>query len=360
MQKHNLLLLCFAAFQPGLLPAQPVLQNDVFPEPGDTWIIARAASDGVTPGPAGADQNWNFSTLQTLYVDAAQTVIAAAGTPNEADFPLANLCFSSPGWNGEPLLDYYRDSPAGQFYVLGSAYYGQLEQFTDPELLLQAPLAFGESFADHFARHNYLPDNSLQGVGDKTVVYDAYGTLLTAAGTFSQAMRLHTTTYLRDTFWLFAGYAVHTDTVQTFQWRQAGQPTPLLTIETRRGVQTFYIQGQPLDTTVKPEEKRVSFLTNPASGAGEPGGALSGIALEPLWPNPAVDVLRLQFSSAATGLRLRISLIDAGGRVLRTQNLEAQAGLNTALLPVADLPSGAYFLTLSDGRGAQTLGWQRF
>lgn len=359
MQKHNLLLLCFAALQPGLLPAQPVLQNDVFPETGDIWIIARAASDGVTPGPAGADQNWNFSTLQTLYVDAAQTVIAAAGTPNAADFPLANLCFSSPGWGDEPLLDYYRVSP-GQFYRLGSAYYGQLEPFTDPELLLQTPLAFGEAFADHFARHNYLPDNALQGVGDKTVVYDAYGTLQTPAGTFSQAMRLHTTTYLRDTFWLFAGYAVHTDTVQTFQWRQAGQPASLLTIENRRGVQTHYIQGMPLNTTVKPEEKTVSFLSNPASDAGEAGGALPGIALEPPWPNPAVDVLRLQYSSAATGLRLSIRLVDAGGRVLRTQNLEAQAGLNTALLPVADFPSGAYFLMLSDGRGVRTLGWQKF
>lgn len=358
MQKHKLLPLLFAAFFAHFSKAQPVLQNDIFPQPGDGWVIAQADPNGMTPGPAGANQNWDFSTLQTLYVEPANTVVTTTNTPGAADFPLANLCVIHPGVDNDTLYEYYR-AGAGQFHFLGHSYYGILQQHTDPELLLQVPLAYGESFSDYFARYEFQPDNSLQGVGDKTVTYDGYGTLQTPAGTFSPVARLRTLTFLRDTFWLFAGYAVHTDTLESYQWYAPGRVVAQLSITHRKGVSTTYIQGQPGYTTPLPATTTVTFPAEQTTGAGQPGESWPGIAATSLWPNPANDMLHLQFSGPEAGRRLQLMLWESGGRALRTRSLEIRAGWNELTLPVADLPAGAYFLTLTDGRAARTLPWQK-
>jgi len=50
---------------------------------------------------------------------------------------------------------------------------------------------------------------------------------------------------------------------------------------------------------------------------------------------------------------------NAGGHVVASRALTVLPGESRMDLPIEHLPAGAYFLTVTDGRGASTLKWQK-
>lgn len=339
--------------------AQPVLQNNVFPELGDQITTVYADTTGIEPGAPGANQNWDFSNLQMVAPMSPVTVQNAAATPYAADFPFANLCGFLPG-DPDNYYYYYRKETS-QLSNIGTAVtYGVLLQFSDPETLLQVPLDFGESFTDNFSRYNTFPDNQLSGSAHKTATYDAYGTLKIPLGTFQNAMRLHTVTAFRDTTILFAGYSINEHTDVTYEWYVPNRPMPQLSITYSSGTTTFYFPGQPPNPVANTPAKYVQFVSNLTTDASGPAGNWEGISAAVLSPNPATDLLNLHFLSEKTGLPLYARLLDADGRVLREVRMETLAGPNSTTFDVTDLPTGAYFLYLTDGKSGRTLSWQKF
>lgn len=81
-----------------------------------TTVFADTA--GIWLGAAGANQVWDFSSLQTAVTPAAMSVLNAAGTPYAVDFPFANVC----GFQmGDPdYYSHYRKEP-GALSNIGSA-----------------------------------------------------------------------------------------------------------------------------------------------------------------------------------------------------------------------------------------------
>lgn len=339
--------------------AQPVLQNNVFPDLGDNITTVFADTAGVNPGPAGANQNWDFSNLFMTAPMGPVTMVTAASTPFAADFPFANLCgylFSDP----DNYYFYYRKEASQLSYLGSAATYGVLLQYTDPETLLKAPLGFGESFTDDYARFNTFPDNTLYGSAHKTATYDAYGTLKTPLGTFQNAMRLHTVTAFRDTTWLFAGYSINEHTDVSYEWFVPNRPLAQVSITYSTGTTTVYISGQPANTITNEPSKIVQFVKGLTTGTKEPfEGAFVATSCE-LNPNPVGESLHIEFFGLQSGAPMQCSLLDASGRTLRTERFVSDFGLNTLTLSVADFPPGAYFMYLTDGHVGQTLPWQKF
>jgi hypothetical protein len=84
-----------------------------------------------------------------------------------------------------------------------------------------------------------------------------------------------------------------------------------------------------------------------------PGWARPFTGLE-AFPNPTADRVTVQLDSpVATAVRLQLT--DIFGRVVQTGRYEAIAGPNRLELFLADLPSGTYLLTVTDGERAGTL-----
>lgn len=65
-------------------------------------------------------------------------------------------------------------------------------------------------------------------------------------------------------------------------------------------------------------------------------------------PNPTTDAIRVNFDVKTKG-EVSVSLTDALGRVVMTQNQATVAGNNNLSLDMSSLATGTYFLSLSDG-----------
>lgn len=72
-----------------------------------------------------------------------------------------------------------------------------------------------------------------------------------------------------------------------------------------------------------------------------------------VYPNPVRDQLNIQITGAENG-RYQWGLFNKHGQRLRADQIEVIDGRADRLIPVADLPAGAYLLRLHNGRGVQT------
>lgn len=86
---------------------------------------------------------------------------------------------------------------------------------------------------------------------------------------------------------------------------------------------------------------------------------IEGFSLEPVFPNPASDQLRLAFDlDQADEIQVEIFSWD-GRRVLQRNLGQTFAGRHVQDLKVGDLPSGMYALVLTSRRGRLTTGFSK-
>ncbi len=77
-----------------------------------------------------------------------------------------------------------------------------------------------------------------------------------------------------------------------------------------------------------------------------------------VYPNPVENTLYVTFD-AATAAEHNINVIDINGRVVKANNFQAARGANLQALEVTDLPTGAYFIVITNENG-ERLTTQRF
>lgn len=68
----------------------------------------------------------------------------------------------------------------------------------------------------------------------------------------------------------------------------------------------------------------------------------------PVHPNPAMEILNIEWISAKTG-SLHLRLTDGGGRQVFAGEVSSASGLNTQRVPIPGVSDGIYILTLEDG-----------
>lgn len=73
------------------------------------------------------------------------------------------------------------------------------------------------------------------------------------------------------------------------------------------------------------------------------------LSITKVFPNPAVDQVTVQFTALAEE-DLRLSIVDLNGRLVWYQPMETKPGLNTTVVPMRQLPAGAYDLLLTNSR----------
>ncbi len=260
-----------------------------------------APADNFTPGPAGANQTWDFSNLQLMFV-GTDTPMEISQTPFAAQFPTANNCYKFSSMF-PPDRYYYQKISPDKYEIIGLAITATSgDNYTpNPRTFATFPYTFGTVFNDTYRTVEETADTSVQ------ITYDAYGTLILPTGTYQNVIRQK---------------VVKNGTSTDYVWFN---------------VQPFY----PLVQTVL-EENSLGIVKAINLGTEERDlGKKFAV-----YPNPTQDVLRIE-PVGAMHSDAEIELFDLlGKRLIHAQT--ATSGNDATELNLAALNAGIYILKMTD------------
>jgi Secretion system C-terminal sorting domain len=356
--KNTLSLLGFLLLLSSLTYAQPVLQGNVVPNIGGKVFLASSDTNSVNVGNPGPNQIWNFSALAPLTPAEQYDYVSPVGTPYAQNYPTATLVTK---WGTAPNISYaYQRKEANQFLILGVRGESFSLHYVDPDAQLKFPTSYNGTYQDNFSYNSDAGTGTVfLSTGSHSVKYDAYGTLTTPYGTFQNAMRIRATTIQTDSTAFPGAEIINHHNNITYDWLVANQPGALVSVTYFHTVTEARLVG--LDTIITDSgiTKTVNYISSSTVGVFDAPKPLAGLAAFSVGPNPAIDQLTLRFTSDLT-TELQVSVTDISGKVWRTQSLTTIQGDNNLQLSVAELPAGAYFLTLVDGHSLQSWPWQKF
>ncbi len=291
--------------------AQPVLtsanSNPIAGE-GFKWI---SASNVSTPGNAGANQLWDFSTLvANLSISTYDTVINANNAPSSSSYPYANIAFYNP--NHSTYSFYKKSSDSLTYYgIRGMSW---TNNNTDPEKILSYPFSYDSTFSDNI----YTNTNSAGTLGYSTESFtrlaDGYGTLLLPTGTFSNVLRIKTTGY----FYSNSNSYNYT----TYYFYLPGIHQPILKLSESTSSSYF-----------------TEFLKMIVTGKSETNVSLNKIKL---FPNPATNNITIE-----TSLTASIEILNPQGQLLKYVK-EVNNSIN---INISTFAKGLYIIKLKTAEG---------
>ncbi len=196
---------------------------------------------GMDPGPSGAGQSWDFTSLHT-HVTFQNSVLDPEGTPYAADF--SDATFALLGTDG---FYTYTQAAADAFVVLGGSAPlpgggSAVARFEMPEQLLTIPASFGSAFTNDF-RIDVSLDGSPFGVdsvrlvraGSKTAEVDAWGSLSIPSGTYDALRQRVESTSVDSIFvQIFGNWALFTtieETATLYEWWAEDGRAQVLSLE---------------------------------------------------------------------------------------------------------------------------------
>jgi hypothetical protein len=131
--KH-ILLSCLFALLHTALSAQPVIQQNDLLHVGDIVVTQPCTVTASQPGPAGANQTWDFSGLTPTSSLDTTYYIAPAGTPYAASYPASNI------------VAFYSGNTYGYYQIVNNElfYFGEKDPtgglvLTDPAVYFKLP-----------------------------------------------------------------------------------------------------------------------------------------------------------------------------------------------------------------------------
>jgi hypothetical protein len=288
-----LLISCLSAF------AQPVLNSTDF-----TSDYSYKAYDfigdtsGLSPGGSGANQVWDFSTLSFTFASST-SVVPLASVPNSSGFPTANYC-----WKTVYADAFYPDSytmfkiSATTLELLGFIDVYLITNYPDPETIFEFPYTYNTVINDTYQYEiggTIYPSNS---------TYDAYGTVKTPYGTYTDVIRRK---------------AVY-DSGISYAWFKTNPFSIIMTADF--SATDVYISVYENTTLgVKENEKELSIN---------------------VYPNPATNQINLQLPNEITIDKVIITELTGKTVLELTQNLSE--------INVQKLGSGMYILQAFSGK----------
>ncbi len=327
MKKHYFLLLLslLAAFS---LHAQPTITSASFPAAGDTGTMA-TADTSIQAGPGGASMTWSFGSL-TIQSTSHYAFSSAAATAAIDTFPTANILMTS-GSN----LEYSKIS-ASSWMLVGLTNQSNIDDHLNQNYL-NVPMAYNSTWNQNLSTYGINNTLYFNRIGPVSSDADAYGTLTTPAGTFTNVLRRKYTEAYSDSFPGLAGS--HYNYI-AYEWWKEGYCRPLLTIlysHTTTAGFPFY-------------SKSVTFLRSGSHTSSVAEANVQTINFQ-VNPQPASSMVHLQWQGLSSRAE-ELQVIDLNGRLMKS------IPLGTAeeyLLSLADLPAGEYFVSLRrNGRNLAT------
>lgn len=160
--------------------AQPVIQNGSnLPTPGFSAPVTAIVSGSTDITAGGANHTWNFGSYTFTPVGIVD-VLAPSATPFASSFPTSNFAFSFSG-----AYSYFNVSPTKMevlAWTITSPGAGN-DYTPNPRTTLKFPFNYNDIETDTWQKVNGSPEAV-------TLTYDAYGTLITPTGTYTNVVRI--------------------------------------------------------------------------------------------------------------------------------------------------------------------------
>ncbi len=330
-------ILTFASLHP-----QITIGNNHIPVFGDQYIIHDVDTTGVNQGNSGANQTWNFSSINVLTDSAVFNWVDPAATPYASSFPGAHIA------EGNQIYYMYYTIVSGDLSNIGSGVGTPPTQLittlTDPEIIFRIPFTYTNTYTDSF---NGTIIGGLFPVirrGTITKTADAYGTIILPTGTYNNVLRIN---FLQDITDSTSGIPVVIRTVtDNYSWYTGQYKYPIFSIT----LSTIYTVAD--QTTTK---SAVITTLNESVGVVPIGNqVVSKYKLNQNYPNPFNPLTSITFDIVKTS-DVKLVVYDALGReVAELVNQRLSNGSYKVDFNAANLTSGVYFYKLTTGDFSET------
>lgn len=349
-----------------LLTAQPVINTDIIPSVGAQWtgFFFQVDTLDYSAGAAGANMAWDFSSLadsiegtpQELLEELKEepfftfTVVDPATAIFGDSFPTADFAiqtfidffiFSEIYSFVDQQADGLRDlgeSSIIEIDILGTTIIDTSVVVNEsPDLFFPLPINYNGSFirVDTETEEDISFDSKTVTTTRDSIVYDAYGTLITPFASFDNAVRWKVySTETELTTSLSSGQIISniTRTTVYYQWYSSDELAPLIQYDLpgvgeEQGIMTFYIKIDEVSSNKNIARKKMALKVA---------------------PNPATDQIQMQFSLEQSVDQLDAYLYDMSGRLVKREHwngLGAGSQAHSLSIP-AGTQRGTYVLQL--------------
>ncbi|CAN5266428.1 hypothetical protein BH09BAC5_BH09BAC5_12900 [soil metagenome] len=287
---------------------------------GDNYI-----GNGIpytSPGNAGANQTWDFSTLVS---GGTQNIsfVDPLTTTNASTFPNSTIALFN---STNSYYEYFSASAseiANEGYVYGPPL-NLIEPYSNPQVVLNYPFTMGSNFVDSYYGTYTSGANTINRTGTSTVTADGYGTLILPYGTFTNALRVLLIDDYADTTTLGVPYSQITFT--TYNWYIPGTHYQILSLT------TITSNGGP------PLSQFGNYLSaNPLSIASNENQNFNFN----IFPNPSNG----NFSIESTTKYSTIEIANTLGEIIYSSKINS----DKAEIDLSNQPTGIYFATIQNG-----------
>jgi type IX secretion system substrate protein len=320
--------------------SQVILTNSINPTPGNTQRIVNCDTTGITQGNSGTNQTWNFTSL-TRQDSSLLTWVTASSTPYAAQFPTSNVASTNDNSN----YNYFTTS-AANLLTNGTAGPTLVIPYSNPELFMQYPFAYGNTFTDNFAATYTSGGSQVTRTGTITVTADAWGTINLPFSSFSNSLRVKYLISTKDSSNPGTPFVIITN-LTSYEWFVPGRKFPVFEI--------IYVavtfNGTPFSNI-----KVVDYNPNSTPIGIIPISAEvpDKFSLSQNYPNPFNPSTRIHFAIPGA-LISNLCIYDILGREVATLVSEhLKAGIYEVEWNAGNYPSGVYYYKLTAGEFSET------
>lgn len=346
MKKTALLFL----FSIGILAtrAQITIARSDFGNIGDTMYFAvdTIVPSTITPGSAGANQTWSFTTGLTQDRYDTTLILPPSFDPNA---PAGTTHILSSFQNVEYLKI---DSSAIRiiFDIIDFGITGvELKTFVFPTTY-QTTNSDSNGFTVKGLPGDFgMPSGIFDSVMVNVKIYanshcDGWGTLTTPTGSYNTLRIKLSTREMADVYGkgtltggVWTNVGSEDQTRSTYQWFAQNGKTQMASavVDSIGNITSF--------------SYRVPFIPV-STGISKQAG--SNLTMH-VSPNPANESITISFEQKETNLTT-IEIMDVTGKIIKTEKTLTSFGQNTLPVNVSDIRNGVYFVRISNGNGLAT------
>lgn len=338
MKKLTLLFSSFlVAFS---LFSQPTLTSSINLSIGDTYRYdGYSEVTNIEPGPGGADLTWDFSGITgvTYYEGIPAVCVNPSTTPfaDSAAVANANICTSPVDGIG-PFQYYDNDNSSQNLIAMGfmAESGNSFSTYTDIFTALEFPFTYNDSFDDTWELVSFNFNGSYHNKRDSsymTVEADAYGTITTPLGEFTNVLRVKRTTtdhswmkFEAGGDWMYFGSFTDIE----YSWFAPNIKTPVMFITEMDGFPSY--------------EARYIVEYNFQVGIEEQ----SDIQLD-IFPNPTTNMVTIKTDKTIN----RVSVFSLNGRQMGTSS-SLTSSSHQQTIDVSNYPKGVYLIKVGFENGS--------